>query len=126
MPVPRSSVRTDQMPAFRNAAEKRAWLLEQLAAVEKEALLEEMTAGKNERITIRMGEGFGIRVGDAALYEGSDAVEFCTALSDVIRALPFGTAFVVEAGKGGKVLSGGVSADEGLPPEPAEATTPKR
>ncbi len=122
----RLSGKADQIPAFRNAAEKRSWLLEQLASVEREALLEEMAAGTNDRITIRLGEAFRIDVGGSTLYEGTDAAKFCSALSATINALPLASAFVVEAGKGGKVLSGGVSADEGTPHEQPDGAAPGR
>jgi hypothetical protein len=114
------------MPAFKNATEKRAWLLAQLEDVEREALLEEMTAGRNERITIRAGESFRMEVGKTLLYEGTDGGEFGRVLGSVIQALPLGSVFMVEAGRGGKVLSGGSAEDEAPAPlevKPARART---
>ncbi len=119
----RVSAQSGQMPAFKSAAEKRAWLLAQLADVEKEALLEDMAAGTNDRITVRAGETFRIDAGRNVLYDGPNAADFGAMLARVIEALPLGSTFVVEAGKGGKVLSGGT--DEGPGQEQAEAT-PKR
>jgi hypothetical protein len=108
------------MPAFKNAAEKRAWLLEQLAGVEREALLEDMSSGQNERITIRVGEAPRIEVGQSALYDGKDPAEFIRAFASMIQALPLGSVFLVEAGRGGKVLSGGSADDQAPAAEPTE------
>lgn len=112
------------MPAFKSASEKRAWLLDQLAAVDKEAILEDVAAGRNERITIRLRNGFHLDVGDTSLYGGDDATAFCAALAKLIDALPLASAFMVEAGKGGKVLSGGVEESAGS--DLGASPTPKR
>jgi hypothetical protein len=120
----RLSSKSETMPAFNTAAEKRAWLLAQLAAVEREALLEEIAAGRNERITIILRDRFRIEVGDTVLYEGTNAAELIDALSSVVQALPLGSTLMVEAGKGGKVLSGGV--EESAGPEPPAPASPRR
>ena len=120
----RINSKPETMPSFGTAAEKRAWLLAQLAAVEREALLEEITAGRNERITVVVRDRFRIEVGDAVLYEGANAAEFAVALASVVQALPLGSTLMVEAGKGGKVLSGGV--EESVAPEAAPAPSRRR
>jgi hypothetical protein len=120
----RLNSKSETMPAFNTAAEKRAWLLAQLAAVEREALLEEIAAGRNDRITIMLRDRFRIEVGDITLFEGTDAAQFIDALSSVVQALPLGSTLMVEAGKGGKVLSGGV--EESSPPEPAAPVASRR
>jgi hypothetical protein len=122
--MPRASAKADTMPTFKTAAEKRAWLLEQLNSVEREAVLEDIAAGRNDRITIRIGDKYRIDAGEPVLYDGSDAVKFCEALGGVIEALPLGSTFQVEAGKGGKVLCGGV--EEEFAPEPAAGSSRAR
>jgi hypothetical protein len=52
------------------------------------------------------------------LYDGPDAGQFASVLARMIQTLPLGSTFVVEAGKGGKVLGGGFGTGGFAPEEP--------